>query len=210
MGDELNEQYFETRKRHSNSYNKRGYITWIILGLGVLSFFVWRSILSNRELEEKRTEALKAWVEKGVLAYNDTLIDCKSNGTRILVARNCRYKEYENSFVAARSDSTGLVYFSKRIIYDPNYPSITQQWRQIADDNVYEYTDLRKGSLNDVVTETSDFVLVYPENQEMKGKVIVTKKGGLVYALQIMSYTSSWDQLSSEIERIETSFKIRE
>ncbi|CAN5334353.1 hypothetical protein BH10BAC4_BH10BAC4_18980 [soil metagenome] len=38
MGNELNEQYFQTRKKHNNSDNKRGYITWIILGLGVLSF----------------------------------------------------------------------------------------------------------------------------------------------------------------------------
>ncbi|CAN5334238.1 hypothetical protein BH10BAC4_BH10BAC4_18970 [soil metagenome] len=173
-------------------------------------FFVWRSVLSKRGFEEKKAEALKAWVEKGTIASTDTLIDNKSNGTSILVVRNCIFKEFENSFAAGRNDSTGLVYFTKRIIYNPDYQSITKQWEQITDDNKYEYSNLRKDSTDNLVKETSDFVLKYPENRDGKGRIILTKKGGLIYALQIMSYTSRWDQLSPEIERIETSFRIRE
>jgi len=209
MSHNLNEQYFKTRKEHENSHNKRGYIIWIILGLGVISFFVVSEIRGNRKIEQKKTEVLKSWLETGTLSSSDTLIKSKATGTQILVLKNCTYKEFDNTFAAFRT--TGLTYLTKRIIADADFPSAFRQWELFVSNNSKcIYSNVKLDSINGLRIETADFTFKIPDNaQEGKGKLRLVRKGGLIYALEIMSTGNNWDQDQSDITRIENSFEIQ-
>ena len=155
---------------------------------------------------------MQTWLETGTLSSSDTLINSKSTGTRVLVLPNFRYKEFENSFAVFRNDESRLTYLTKRIISDPNYPSSMKQWELFVNSNpTCTYSNFRRDSLNNLSIETADISFKNPDNnQDGKGKVRLIRKGGLIYALQIMSNAEAWDRVSSEIGRIENSFEIRE
>jgi hypothetical protein len=212
MSNDLNEKYFETKQKHRDSYNKRGSIVWIVLGLGALSFFVGRELLEKRRLKERKEETTKEFIEQGKVSIIDTLFWSKFTGTEILVLENCTYKEFQGTFAIVKNDSSGLTYLTKRIISDGDYSSTIKQWekRIKGTDPSYKFINLKKDSVDSLSIETADVLLKSSDNVDMKGTIRMTKNGGLIYMLQIVSYVDAWDKLSVDIGRIEQSFKIRE
>lgn len=212
MSNDLNKKYFETKRKHKDSYDKRGYIVWIVLGLGVLAFFVGREFVERQRLKEKKEEKTKEFIEQGKVSTTDALFTSKFTGTEILVLKNCIYKEFDNTFAIVKNDSSGLTYLTKRIISDADYSSTIKQWekRITRTDPSYKFMNLKKDSVDNIYVETADILLKSSTNEDMKGIIKMTKKGGLIYMLQIVSFTVTWDKLSTDIERIEQSFKITE
>jgi hypothetical protein len=212
MNNELNEQYFKTRKEHASSYNKQGYLIWIVLGIGVVSFFVVRAFLNSKEIERKKADVLKSWIETGTLSSLDTLISSRSSGTQVLVLNNCTYKEFENTFAVFRNDASGLTYLTKRIISNADYPSSLNQWRLLGDNSVeYIYSNLSLDSINGVQVETAAFTFeTSDKNQTGEGRVRLVRKGGLIYALQMMAIANNWKEVQTDVARIENSFQIVE
>jgi len=189
MSNDLNDKYFETKRKHNESYNKRGYIIWIILGLGALSFFVVRQFIEGQKLKEKKDATIKEFVEQGKVSSADTLFRGKFTGTEILVLKNCIYKEFDDSFASIKNDSSGLTYLTKRIISDADYSATITQWKNriTATDPSYKFTNLKKDSVDNTKIETADIMLKSSANDDMKGTIKMTKKGGLIYMLQIVS-----------------------
>jgi hypothetical protein len=212
MSNDLNEKYFQTKRKHNESYNKRGYIIWIILGLGAISFFVAREFIEGRKLKERKDETIKEIVEQGNVSTADTLFRSKFTGTEILVLKNCIYKEFDDSFASIKNDSSGLTYLTKRIISDADYSSTIAQWKNsiTATNPSYKFTNLKTDSVDNTEIETADIMLRSSANVDMKGTIKMTKKGGLIYMFQIVSYVDTWDKLATDIKRIEQSFKITE
>ena len=212
MSNDLNEKYFETKRKHKNSYDKRGYVLWIVLGLGVVTFFVGREFIEKQRLKEKKEEKIKEFIEQGTVSTTDTLFRSKFTGTEILVLENCIYKEFDDSFASVKNDSSGLTYLTRRIISNSDYSSTIRQWekRITTTDPSYKFMNLKKDSVDNVFIETADISLKSSNNVDMKGTIKMTKKGGLIYMLQIVSYVDTWDKLSADIEKIEQSFKITE
>ena len=109
MSNDLNEKYFETKQKHKHSYDKRGYIVWIVLGLGALSFLLGREFVGRERLKEIKEEKTKEFIEQGKVSTSDTLFRSKFTGTEVLVLKNCIYKEFDDTF-ASFKNSTRQVY----------------------------------------------------------------------------------------------------
>ncbi len=177
-----------------------------------MTFFVGREFIEKQRHKEKKEEKIKEFIEQGTVSTTDTLFRSKFTGTEILVLENCIYKEFDDSFASVKNDSSGLTYLTRRIISDADYSSTIRQWekRITATDPSYKFMNLKKDSVDNVFIETADISLKSSNNVDMKGTIKMTKKGGLIYMLQIVSYVDTWDKLSADIEKIEQSFKITE
>lgn len=210
MNNDLNEKYFETKRKHKDSYNKRGYLVWIMLGLGALAFILAREYSQQKKHNNKREKVVKELVEQGKLSATDTLYTSTLSGTQILVLENCIYKEFDDTFVSIRNDSSGLVYVTKRIIADADYSSTIKQWesRIKTTEPSYVFTDLKKDSAGNTFIETASVTLKSSNNADMMGTIKMTKKGGLIYMLQIVALTDKWPVLTDDIRKVEQSYKI--
>lgn len=148
---------------------------------------------------------------KWTISETDTLITSKFAGAQILILANCLFQEYEDSFTSIKNDSSGLGYMMRRIVSSADYPSSIKQFeKQITKTNSsYKFSNLKTSVADKIVIETSDIELIKDGNK-MRGKIRTIKKGKLIYLLQIISQHDKWETLTSDIRRIESSFKIAE
>jgi len=216
MSKDLNEQYFETRKRHNLSYIRKGYVIWILFGIGILSFFVGREFIGRRRHESLKEAKTREFLEQGILSKTDTIVISKLTGTRILILKGFLYKELESefgsTFVAVKNDSSGLGYFTTRIIPTPEYKSSMEQWKKylISTGSSYEFSDIKMDSVNGLRVETANIEIETPGQKPMKGKAKIIKKGGLYYVLQIYAFVGQWDRSIEQTTSVENSFEIVE
>lgn len=210
--DDLNKKYFETREKHKGSYNKRGYIIWIIIGLSVASFLVGREIIRAKRVRELIELTTKELTEQGKITERDTTVTVKSAGMKILVLKDCLFKEVETSLISIKIDSSGLTCMARRIISDPDYSSSINQWEnQIKQtEPSYKFINLKRDSIEDKIIESADIEVLSKDKRLMKGLIRIIKIGGLNHVIHVVTYEDYWDDSSANVKRIFDSVEILE
>ena len=207
----LNQQYFETRQKHKESYDRKGYRVWILIALGVVAFFVVGSFWARQQQEEEMAEVVKQLREQGTLTMSDTLFVSKATGVTFIVPSHTQYREFNNAFVGSPADGNGITILVKRIMSDADYPSGMQQvQQQIFAGNKFSFQNPLRMDTANLIVESADLSFVESDNRAISAKVWVTRKGGLLYLLAIMSEANTWEGLHSEVERVRRSFQVVE
>gem|GEM_PF-6793580 len=216
MADDLNKQYFEAKETHKRNYIRKGYVIWILIGIGIVVFYFGRQYFEGRKYETLKKEKTNEFLEQGIHCKADTIVTSGLTGTSVLILKDYIYKDFQSefgsTFVAVKNDSSGLGYFTKRIVPSPDYKSSMQQWKNqlTSTGPSYKFANMRMDTVNGLPIEIADIEIVESGQAPMIGKIQITKKGPLYYVFQIYAFANTWKLLLEERTKIENSFKIVE
>jgi HTH-type transcriptional regulator / antitoxin HipB len=68
MADDLNKQYFEAKETHKRNYIRKGYVIWILIGIGIVVFYFGRQYFEGRKyetLKKEKTNEFLSRIENG-------------------------------------------------------------------------------------------------------------------------------------------------
>ena len=205
MNSDLNQKYFETKKAHQQSFNKKYLWVWPVLLLGFLVFYITKNIIRQKEQNAVKAKVMNQVLTTGAVFKNDSTVVTEKTKVQILVLEGCLFKELDNAFIATRGDSPAITYFMKRIIPDAMNNSLVGQWKRNVDSS-FEFKDVTLDSTQFEKTERGHIRTV-DSGATYEGKFTLIKTRALIYGLFILYEPGAESVLTSDIERILNSFK---
>jgi hypothetical protein len=203
--NKLNEQYFETKRKHKESYKKGGFGVSIIGLLIVGSVYIY----SNRDYIFNNNETSPEEVLSSLSNYTEepTLFD--DNRFRITIPAGFNYGTLDDKTRLIASDSSGLMLLVKVQEYRGSYTTLTERWENRLNDSnsrKYNLSLYELDSLNGVRTELSTIEAIDDSNS-FEGLIKLIHVNSTIYIIQGISLKEDWINHSGEASRFINSFE---
>jgi len=200
----LNKEYFETRKNHESNVSKKAwlYVIPILVGFVLLGTYIV-DILPKRNEQKNRKEKKEELTNKlvnGEITKNDTTIIVEENNYKVKLHEGLNFMKNESTYqlFASTLDSTALTYNIAKIPEDFKNEDLKEFYKEelIKSNNTYVFRD----SLNFTLLE-----LVYRDIQ-CKGifKIVELDTSQITIQATIDKsfFNSNYDKMIELIESI--------
>ncbi len=205
--NKLNEQYFETKRKHKESYKKGGFGVSIVALIITASVYVY----SNRDYLFNNSELTTEELFSSITEYTSEPLVFEDSLFRITIPAGFNFGTLDDKSRLVANDSSGLFLLVKVQKYSGSYSTLTERWENRLNDssdkkytlNLYELD-----SLNDMRTELAT-VTVNDGTNNFEGLTKFIHTNSKLYIIQGTSLKEDWINYRGLVSRFINSFELK-
>lgn len=203
--NKLNEQYFESKKKHKESYKKGGFGVSIVVLIIIASVYAY----SNRDYLFDSSDITATEVLSSITEYTPEPLVFDDSLFQITIPGGFNYGTLDNKSRLVANDSAGLFLLVKVQEYSGNYSTLTERWeKRLNDSNDRKYTLslYELDSLNGIRTELATMT-VNDQTNTFEGLIKFIHINSTLYIIQGTSLNEDWINHRGEVSRFINSFE---
>ncbi|MEM6642289.1 MAG: hypothetical protein AAF616_04855 [Bacteroidota bacterium] len=188
--NKLNEQYFETKRKHKESYKKGGFGVSIVVLIITVSVYLY----SNRDYLFNSSEITTNELLSSITEYTSEPLIFEDSLFRITIPAGFNFGTLDNKSRLVANDSAGLFLLVKVQGYTGDYSNLTERWEnRLNDSNNRKYTMklYELDSLNSFRAELAT-VAVNDGTNNFEGLIKMIHSNSTLYIIQGTSLKKDW------------------